>query len=212
MSRRALIADAAISTLARDGMRGLTHRAVDRTAGLPEGSASYYFRTRQALLQATVERLAELTSTDMLASAALTATAAGTDGAAAGGAGLPAPPGHELDAFGALAAALVESWLTSGRERQLARYELSLEATRRPELRQTLVTTGAAIRAVIAGRFAAAGVPEPDQRAADFAAFIDGLLFDQIAGAGNRKLTAPDVRAAIDTLLAAVAGSRARSG
>jgi DNA-binding transcriptional regulator YbjK len=47
MSRRALIADAAISTLARDGMRGLTHRAVDRTAGLPEGSASYYFRTRR---------------------------------------------------------------------------------------------------------------------------------------------------------------------
>jgi DNA-binding transcriptional regulator YbjK len=65
MSRRALIADAAISTLARDGMRGLTHRAVDRAAGLPEGSASYYFRTRQALLQATVERLAELTSTDL---------------------------------------------------------------------------------------------------------------------------------------------------
>jgi len=196
MSRRALIADAAISTLARDGMRGLTHRAVDRTAGLPEGSASYYFRTRRALLQATVERLAELTSTDMLASAAL------VDGASA------PPPGQELSAFGALAAALVESWLTAGRERQLARYELSLEATRRPELRQTLVTTGAAIRAVIAGRFAAAGVPEPDQRAADFAAFIDGLLFDQIAGAGNRELTAPDVRAAIDTLLAGIAVSR----
>src|SRR5690242_6445241 len=225
MSRRALIADAAISTLARDGMRGLTHRAVDRTAGLPEGSASYYFRTRQALLQATVERLAELTSTDMLASAALMATAAaaggaagvdsaaGADGAAgAGSAGVPAPPGNELDAFGALAAALVESWLTSGRERQLARYELSLEATRRPELRRTLVTTGAAIRAVIAGRFAAAGIPEPDQRAADFAAFIDGLLFDQIAGAGNRELTAPDVRAAIDTLLAGMAGRLPLSG
>jgi DNA-binding transcriptional regulator YbjK len=202
MSRRALIADAAISTLARDGMRGLTHRAVDRTAGLPEGSASYYFRTRQALLQATVERLAELTSADMLASTAMVNSAAVADGAA-----VPLPPGQELSAFGALAAALVGSWLTAGRERQLARYELSLEATRRPELRQTLVTTGAAIRAVIAGRFAAAGVPEPDQRAADFAAFIDGLLFDQIAGAGNRELTAPDVRAAIDTLLAGVAGS-----
>jgi hypothetical protein len=118
------------------------------------------------------------------------------------------PPGPELSDFGALAAALVESWLTAGRERQLARYELSLEATRRPELRQTLVTTGAAIRAVIAGRFAAAGVPEPAQRAADFAAFIDGLLFDQIAGAGNRELTARDVRAAIDTLLAGVTVSR----
>jgi DNA-binding transcriptional regulator YbjK len=197
MSRRALIADAAISTLARDGMRGLTHRAVDRTAGLPEGSASYYFRTRQALLQATVERLAELTTTDMLASAALVDSAA-----------VPPPPAQELTDFGALAAALVGSWLAAGRERQLARYELSLEATRRPELRQTLVTTGAAIRAVIAGRFAAAGVPEPHQRAADFAAFIDGLLFDQIAGAGNRELTARDVRAAIDTLLAGVTASR----
>jgi DNA-binding transcriptional regulator YbjK len=209
MSRRALIADAAISTLARDGMRGLTHRAVDRTAGLPEGSASYYFRTRQALLQATVERLAELTTTDMLASAALVDSAALMDGAAlVDSAAVSPPPGQELSAFGALAAALVESWLTAGRERQLARYELSLEATRRPELRQTLVTTGAAIRAVIAGRFAAAGVPEPHQRAADFAAFIDGLLFDQIAGAGNRELTDRDVRAAIDTLLAGVTVSR----
>jgi DNA-binding transcriptional regulator YbjK len=202
MSRLALIADAAITTLARDGMRGLTHRAVDRTAGLPEGSASYYFRTRQALLQATVERLAELTSTDMLASAAM------VDSPAMDSTAVPPPPGQELSTFGALAAALVGSWLTAGRERQLARYELSLEATRRPELRQTLVTTGAAIRAVIAGRFAAAGVPEPHQRAADFAAFIDGLLFDQIAGAGNRELTARDVRAAIDTLLAGVTVSR----
>ena len=221
MSRRALIADAAISTLARDGMRGLTHRAVDRTAGLPEGSASYYFRTRQALLQATVERLAERDSTDMLASGAVVDSAAMVDSAAvadsaavmdsaavADSAAVPPPPGQELSAFAALAAALVESWLTAGRERQLARYELSLEATRRPELRQTLVTTGAAIRAVIAGRFAAAGVPEPAQRAADFAAFIDGLLFDQIAGAGNRELTAPDLRAAIDTLLAGVTRSR----
>src|SRR5215831_9085801 len=176
MSRRALIADAAISTLARDGMRGLTHRAVDRTAGLPEGSASYYFRTRQALLQATVERLTDLTTSDMLASAAPVDSAATTDSA------VPPPAGNELSSFGALAAALVESWLTSGRERQLARYELSLEATRRPELRQTLVTTGAAIRAVVADLFAAAGVHEPHQRAADFAAFIDGLLFDQLAG------------------------------
>jgi DNA-binding transcriptional regulator YbjK len=203
MSRRALIADAAISTLARDGMRGLTHRAVDRTAGLPEGSASYYFRTRQALLQATVERLAELTTTDMAASAGLIAQVATADGAA----GSP-PPGQELDAFGATAAALLESWLTTGRERQLARYELSLEATRRPELRQVLMSTGAPIRAVVAGRFAAAGVPEPEQRAADFTAFIDGLLFDQIAGAGSRELTGPDLRAAIGTLLAGVTGRR----
>jgi DNA-binding transcriptional regulator YbjK len=197
MSRRALIADAAISTLARDGMRGLTHRAVDRAAGLPEGSASYYFRTRQALLQATVERLAELTSTDMLSSAAMLDSTT-----------VPPLPGHDLDTLARVTAGLVESWLTTGRERQLARYELALEATRRPELRQTLVTTGAAIRAVVADLFATTGVREPHQRAADFAAFIDGLLFDQIAGAGSRELTTADLRAAIATLLAAVTSRR----
>ncbi len=181
LSRRADLADAAIRTLAREGMRGLTHRAVDRAAGLPEGSASYYFRTRQALLQATVERLAELDRADF-----------------------PAVPIGNLDTFAELAARLLESWLTGGRERQIARYELALESTRRPELRQTLVDSGAAIRAVVAGRFAAAGVREPRSRAADFVAFVDGLLFDQIAGAGDRELTVADLRASIGTLLAAV--------
>src|SRR5437764_1452828 len=192
MSRRAELADAAIPTLARDGMRGLTHRAVDRAAGLPEGSASYYFRTRQALLKATVERLAELDSAEMLPSTSL-----------------PVPPGHELDAFAA-AAAIIENWLTTGRERQLARYELALEATRRPELRDALVASGAAIRAMVASHFAAAGIRQPGQRAADFVAFLDGLVFDQIAGAGARNLTSADLVAAIRALLAAVTGITTR--
>ena len=193
MSRRAEIADAAIATLARDGMRGLTHRAVDRAAGLPEGSASYYFRTRQALLQATVERLAELDTSDMLDSTGMLPST-----------GLAALPGLDLDTFVDAAAGIVDSWLTTGRERQLARYELALEATRRPELRHALVTAGAAIRAMVAGQIAAAGVRQPDRRAADFVAFLDGLLFDQIAGAGARKLTSDDLRGAIRALLAAV--------
>jgi DNA-binding transcriptional regulator YbjK len=190
MSRRAEIADAAISTIAREGMRGLTHRAVDQAAGLPEGSTSYYFRTRQTLLQATVDRLAELDSADMLPSTAR-----------------PQLPGQDLDAFAAAAAGIVETWLTTGRERQLARYELTLEATRRPELREALATAGAAIRAMVASQFAAAGIRQPGQRAADFVAFLDGLLFDQIAGAGTRNLTGADLRRAIRALLAAVTGA-----
>jgi DNA-binding transcriptional regulator YbjK len=170
-------------------MRGLTHRAVDRAAGLPDGSVSYYFRTRRALLQATLERLVELDITDMLASP-----------------GIPAQPGRGLDAFADTTAIAVESWLTAGRERQLARYELTLEATRRPELRHALVAAGAEIRAMVARQFAAAGVRQPDQRAADFVAFLDGLVFDQTAGAGARNLTRTDLRAAIGALLAAVTG------
>ena len=128
--------------------------------------------------------------------------------AATPGDGAPELPGQGLDALAGITAALIEGWLTTGRERQLARYELSLEATRRPELRQTLVATGAAIRAVVAELFAAAGVRHPRQRAADFAAFIDGLLFDQIAGAGSRELSAADLRATVSALIAAVTSAR----
>lgn len=181
MSRQTEIADAAIATLARDGMRGLTHRAVDRAAGLPEGSVSYYFRTRQALLQATVERLAELDVAEV-----------------------PALPQQDLNAFADTAAELLESWLTTGRQRQLARYELALEATRRPELRTVLVAAGAGLRAMIGERFAAAGVSQPEDRAHVFAALLDGLIFDQIAGSGTRQLTAAGLRATIGVLVTAL--------
>ena len=213
MSRRSEIADAAIGTLARDGMRGLTHRAVDRAAGLPEGSASYYFRTRQALLQATVQRLAELDRADMLErTGALEQAGVPEESGALEQAGAlhrmgrPGSTGRDLDGFAGAAAGLVEHWLTAGRERQLARYELALEATRRPELREALVASGTAIRAAVAGQFAAAGIREPSRRAAGFVAFLDGLLFDQIAGSGTRELTSADLRTAIGTLLVAVAG------
>jgi len=183
MSRQTDIADAAIATLARDGMRGLTHRAVDRAAGLPEGSVSYYFRTRQALLQATAERLAELDAAEV-----------------------PALPQHDLEAFAGATAELLASWITTGRQRQLARYELVLEATRRPELRNVLAAAGARLGAMIAERFAAAGVSQPEDRAQVFAALLDGLIFDQIAGSGTRQLTAAGLRATIGVLVTALTG------
>lgn len=55
--RRTEIQDAAIAVLARDGTRGLTHRAVDRQAGVSAGTTSNYFRTRAALALGTLERL-----------------------------------------------------------------------------------------------------------------------------------------------------------
>lgn len=55
-----LIADSAIEVVARDGVRALTHRAVDSEAGLPSGSTSYYCRTRAQLLALTVDRLTSL--------------------------------------------------------------------------------------------------------------------------------------------------------
>src|SRR5438309_10942466 len=58
--RRADLADATIALLAGAGVHGATHRAVDRRAGLPTGTASNYFRSREALLVAAADRIVEL--------------------------------------------------------------------------------------------------------------------------------------------------------
>ncbi|WP_347976302.1 TetR family transcriptional regulator [Microbacterium sp. ProA8] len=58
-ARRAELADAAIAVVADEGMRGLTHRAVDARAGAPVGTASNYFRSRDALTDAIVTRIGE---------------------------------------------------------------------------------------------------------------------------------------------------------
>jgi AcrR family transcriptional regulator len=55
--RRDLLADAGLRVLAEAGARGLTHRAVDRAAGVPAGTASNYFRSRDALLGGLGERI-----------------------------------------------------------------------------------------------------------------------------------------------------------
>src|SRR4029450_6763086 len=94
--------------------------------------------------------------------------------------------------------------LTDGRDRQLARYQLLFEATRQPELRGRLAAPPARIRALGGGRFAALGVSEPEERAQDFLALVDGLLFDQLVGAGGRALLGPGLHDLVIRILVAV--------
>jgi DNA-binding transcriptional regulator YbjK len=185
--RRSQLADAALATLAASGMRGLTHRAVDAAAGVAEGSTSYYFRTRQALLEAAVARMAEL---DLGRSAALSPTSG------------PRTP-DSLAEF-------ITRWLTvslrEGRTVLLARYELALESTRRPELRDMLIRAGAAFRDLAAGLLAAMGAEDPARRGRDLVAYLDGLLFDEIAGAGAGTLTPDRLAAAVRDLVRVALG------
>ncbi len=58
--RRRELCDAAIQLLADDGAKGLSHLKVDGRAGVPDGTTSFYFRTRSALLHAVAERMVEL--------------------------------------------------------------------------------------------------------------------------------------------------------
>jgi DNA-binding transcriptional regulator YbjK len=58
--RRRELCNAAIQVLAEQGSRGLTHGQVDRYARVPEGTTSYYYRTRAALLRGVGKRVAEI--------------------------------------------------------------------------------------------------------------------------------------------------------
>ncbi|MEV0373021.1 TetR/AcrR family transcriptional regulator [Streptomyces sp. NPDC050636] len=168
--RNELIADTALALLAERGMRGLTHRAVDEAAGLPQGSTSNLARTRAALLEATVRRLSEretavLTPGEM--PHAPTAAAAGGDAAAA--------------VADALSLAL-HRYLSRHRQLVVARYELALEATRRPELRAIYDRAGRAFREPMAAMLVAAGSTDPERHALSMVAWCDGVLFSCTAG------------------------------
>lgn len=174
-SRAELIADTALALLAERGMRGLTHRAVDEAAGLPQGSTSNHARTRAALLAAAVRRLAErearvLTPDEM---------------PHPGGSPLDTADGRNDDALDAVADALalaLHRALTGQRALLIARYELALEATRRPELREFYDTAGRGFREPLEALLTALGSPEPRRHAQSLAAWCEGLMFLCAAG------------------------------
>ncbi|MDD7836886.1 MULTISPECIES: TetR/AcrR family transcriptional regulator [Paenarthrobacter] len=60
--RRTQLADAALAVVAAQGLKGLTHRAVDAQAGVAVGTTSNYFRNRATLVAAAVDRVEELDS------------------------------------------------------------------------------------------------------------------------------------------------------
>ncbi|MFI0715824.1 TetR/AcrR family transcriptional regulator [Streptomyces inhibens] len=173
--RHELIADAALELLAERGMRGLTHRAVDEAAGLPQGSTSNLARTRAALLETAVRRLAEREAAVLTPGEMPAAPAALTEGA-----------GSTADeAVAAVADALslaLHRYLSRHRQLLIARYELALEATRRPELRAVYDRAGRAFREPMVAMLAAAGSAEPERHALSMVAWCDGVLFSCTAG------------------------------
>ncbi|MGK5742180.1 TetR/AcrR family transcriptional regulator [Micromonospora sp. URMC 103] len=202
MSRFEVITDAGITLVAELGMRGLTHRAVDARAGLPLGTTSAYFRTRKALVEALVRRLADLDRAELeqnrLPADETSAVPLGQRLTAA-----------DLDHLAESVAAVLDEWLTTGRTRTLARYACLLEATHHPELR-TILDYGRTHRVHARALLAAAGAPRPEQAGDHFVACVDGLLFDRLVGAG--ALTAPppgtaESRADLTTAIRAILGA-----
>ncbi|WP_264005782.1 TetR/AcrR family transcriptional regulator [Mycolicibacterium sphagni] len=115
--RRRDLCDAAIDVLAEEGARGLTHRKVEQRAGLPDGTTSSYFPTRSALLRAVAERVAELDAAEFVSVA--------TD---------PSDTDPPVSTLALLAEMAMRSASGAELNRTRARYELSLHASRDPEV------------------------------------------------------------------------------
>ncbi len=162
--RRELIADAALEVLAADGGRALTHRAVDRRAAIPEGSTSNYFPTREALLSAALRRLVELERPSVRALEALVP-------------GGPYPPRRSAELLGEL---IVGQWLEALSDLALARYELILEARRRPEFRREFDAVRREYLRLVETLLPAAGCRDPQRHAPELLALLDGLVVNQL--------------------------------
>ncbi|MCX4588151.1 TetR/AcrR family transcriptional regulator [Streptomyces sp. NBC_01481] len=119
LARRAALVDASIEVLAREGARGLTFRAVDAEADVPQGTASNYFTNRDDLLNQAGGRIYERMRPDDATMRAM----------------LHGPTTRARTAE--LVREVVER-VTAFRTGYLALLELRLEATRRPELRAVL--------------------------------------------------------------------------
>lgn len=182
-SRRELAASAALSVLAAQGSRGLTHRAVDTEAGLPAGSTSNYYRTRSSLLEAALRRHIEL---DL-------------------------PPSElieqldhvELDKEGArnlLLAALARVIALDARPMLAARYELMLEATRREELREIYNSSRERVLALTEMVLRASGCEDPVEHAEQTVILFDGVALDQLLES-ERALGTEGVERALDRFL-----------
>jgi DNA-binding transcriptional regulator YbjK len=155
VDRRTAIADSSIVVLSREGTRGLTHRAVDRQLSLPEGSTSYYFRTRAALTSCAADRLVALDMADV-------------DGAG----------DHGRDVV-----LLLAHWMAPAqRVRLLARFQLFVEATRDSTIRALLAEPRKAFVAHATEAMRKAGAVDAKLAALVLVSVVDGLLLNELIG------------------------------
>jgi DNA-binding transcriptional regulator YbjK len=160
--RRSAVLDAAIELLGTQGMRGLTHRAADAEAGVPIGSTSNYFRTRDALLAAVVERFTEREreTWELLAARAC-----------------PLTPRDLALTIAELARESV------GVQRSLtrARYVLLVEGAQRPTLQGQLASTGTRVTAWFTQWLRVVGSPDPERHTRIVANHLVGLVLHELA-------------------------------
>ena len=161
--RRERILRATLAVIASSGIPAVTHRRVAEEAGVPLGSLTYWFATKDDLLREALRRfVAEEAERLRAVSEAL-------------------EPGADPAETAALFSEILEG---SSATEQVAQFELYLEAARNPALRDIAAESFRAYEEVAVAALRAVGVAEPEQAAPLFVSLSDGLgLRRQAAGA-----------------------------
>jgi DNA-binding transcriptional regulator YbjK len=165
VDRRELLLEAAIRVVAQQGMRGLTHRAVEIEAGVPHGSTTYYFGTRRDLLVALMTYMRDRGQRAMEPIVqGLTLSLADRSKPV------------DLDA---IAGALV-AFIDSSSEIELARYELQVTAARDTEMKRLMTESCDVFRQMCLPIVIACGSPDPERDSHVVQAAVDGWMFDRL--------------------------------
>ncbi|WGX97947.1 TetR/AcrR family transcriptional regulator [Nocardioides sp. L-11A] len=160
-ARRAELLDAATDLLAAVGARGLTFRGVDEQAGAPTGTTSNYFRSRDELLRELCDHVFARLTPDPAHVADR----------------LDAPRTRELEAT--LMRDLVER-ADADRAGHLALFELRMEASRQPALREVFTARFRANLEAITADHVEGGFPGGPEAARALYLAMTGLLFEHL--------------------------------
>lgn len=171
--------DAALRIVGTEGIRALTHGRVDAAAGLPKGSTSNYFRTRAALVHASVGRL----------------VAAEQEAFAEAG-----RPHSAEDLVEALVASVRES-TEARRVLTAARFAFFVEGFHDDEVRQALADARGRIEGWAAETLAGLGFPHPFVAARRILAHVEGVMLHRMTFGGERA-DAEDIQAVVAAVLA----------
>ena len=163
--------DAGVEVVAAEGLRGLTHRAVDRAAGLPEGSCSAYLRTRLAPLTALAEYVSARFAADVRSLTTRISEHPGDDDCAV----------RETSQ-------MFLGWLEHPELLQ-TRLELTLEGQRQPELADVSTAWGRQLLGIVERVMVQAGHPDAEERAATLLAALDGVLLRALREAPEERRT-----------------------
>ena len=177
--RRERILRATLGVIARDGIAAVTHRRVAAEGGVPLGSLTYWFATKDDLLREALRLLAD-EETERLRRV---------------GEGLTDDMTPEE-----IAERFAEVLESSGDTDQLAQFELYLEAARNPALREVAQQCFAAYEDISRLALRAAGVEASGALPALFVALADGL--------GLRRMGADDALDVREAMLGLFGGVR----